>query len=99
MTGTEPHAGETGLMDTITYVGLDVHKATVAVALAEDGRDGEVRRVGVFANRAEVLTKLAARLSRGGRRLSFCYEAGPCGYGLHRRLTGCGHDCVVVAPC
>ena len=54
-------------MDTITYVGLDVHKATVAVALAEDGRDGEVRRVGVFANRAEVLTKLAARLSRGGR--------------------------------
>src|SRR5262245_13658416 len=33
-----------------------------------------------------------------GRRLSFCYEAGPCGYGLHRLLTGCGHDCVVVAP-
>ena len=39
-----------------------------------------------------------ARLSKGGRGLSFCYEAGPCGYGLHRLLTGCGHDCVVVAP-
>ena len=85
-------------MDDITYVGLDVHKATVCVALAESGRGGEVRQVGVFENRPEILVKLAARLSKGGRRLSFCYEAGPCGYGLHRLLTGCGYDCVVVAP-
>src|SRR5215472_15382333 len=98
MTGTEPHAWETGLMDSITYVGLDVHKATVCVAVAESGRGGEVRHVGVFANRPEILLKLAARLSKGGHRLSFCYEAGPCGYGLHRLLTGCGHECVVVAP-
>ena len=98
MTGAEPHAEETGLMGTITYVGLDVHKATVCVALAETGRGCEVRRVGVFENRPEILIKLAARLSKGGRRLSFCYEAGPCGYGLQRLLTGCGHDCVVVAP-
>src|ERR1700730_12089854 len=98
LAGTEPHAWETGLMDTITYVGLDVHKAAVAVAVAEGGRGGEVRQVGGFENRSEILTKLAVRLSKGGRRLSFCYEAGPCGYGLHRLLTGCGHDCVVVAP-
>jgi len=98
MTGTEPHAWETGLMDSITYVGLDVHKATVSVAVAESGRGGEVRHVGVFANRPEILLKLAARLSKGGHRLNFCYEAGPCGYGLHRLLTGCGHECVVVAP-
>jgi len=96
--GTEPHAWETGLMDIIAYVGLDVHKATVSVALAEAGRGGEIRQLGVFENRPALLTKLAARLSKGGRRLSFCYEAGPCGYGLHRLLTGCGHDCVVVAP-
>jgi len=80
------------------YVGLDVHKATVSVAVAESGRDDEVRHVGVFANRPEILLKLAARLSKGGHRLSFCYEAGPCGYELHRLLTGCGHECVVVAP-
>ena len=98
MSGTEPHGWETGQMDDITYVGLDVHKATVCVALAESGRGGEVRQIGVFENRSEILVKLAARLSKGGRRLSFCYEAGPCGYGLHRLLTGCGHDCVVVAP-
>jgi hypothetical protein len=57
MTGTEPHVWETGLMDDITYVGLDVHKATVCVALAESGRGGEVRQVGVFENRPEILLK------------------------------------------
>jgi len=66
MTGTEPHAWETGLMDTIIYVGLDVHKATVCVAVAEGGRGGEIRQVGVFENRPEILMKLAARLSKGG---------------------------------
>src|SRR5262249_40478166 len=85
-------------MDDITFVGLDVHKATVCIAVDESGRGGEVRHVGVFANRPEILSKVVSRLSKGGRRLSFCYEAGPCGYGLHRLLTGCGHECVVVAP-
>jgi len=98
MAGTEPHAWGTGRMDDITYVGLDVHKATVCVAIAEDGRGGEVRQIGVFENRPDILCKLAARLGKGNRRLSFCYEAGPCGYGLQRLLTSRGHDCIVVAP-
>ena len=85
-------------MDNITFVGLDAHKATVCLALAESGRDGEVRQVGVFENRPDVLSKMVTRLGKNGRRLSFCYEAGPCGYGLHRLLRGAGHECVVVAP-
>jgi transposase len=85
-------------MDSITYVGLDVHKTTIAVAVADGASSSEVRQLGVFANRADVVRKMVERLERPGRRLRFCYEAGPCGYGLHRFLTGLGHACTVVAP-
>ena len=74
-------------MANITFVGLDVHKATVCVA--ESGRDGELRQVGVFENSADVLNKMVARLGKKGRRLSFCDEAGPCGYGLQRCWRSC----------
>ena len=57
LAGTEPHAWETGLMDTITYVGLDVRKATVSVAVAESGRGGEIRQIGVFESRPGVLSQ------------------------------------------
>ncbi len=46
MAGTEPHTWRADLMDDITFVGLDVHKATVCVSVAESGRDGEVRQIG-----------------------------------------------------
>jgi hypothetical protein len=65
------------LVDDIILVGLDVHKATVSVAIAEPGRGGEVRHVVVVANRPDHIGKLVERLDKGGRRLSFCYEAGP----------------------
>jgi transposase len=82
----------------ITYVGLDVHKETISVAVAESGDRGQARYFGKIANDAQALSRLAAKLSRKGRTLRFCYEAGPCGYAVHRHLTGLGHDCAVVAP-
>ena len=51
-------------MNDITYVGLDVHKATVCVAIAESGHGGELREVGVFENRPDVLRKMVARIGK-----------------------------------
>lgn len=82
----------------ITYVGLDVHKDTIAVALAEAGMGSDVREYGKIANTPAALNMLAAKLAHGGRDLRFCYEAGPCGYGIHRQLSAAGYGCVVVAP-
>ena len=82
----------------ITYVGLDVHKDTIAVALAEAGARKDVREYGKVANTATALNALAAKLSRAGSELRFCYEAGPCGYGIQRQLSLAGHGCIVVAP-
>src|SRR6185312_3422819 len=90
--------GRRVLGQAITYVGLDVHKDTIAVALAEAGVRGDVREYGKVANTPAAVKALATKLSRVGNALRFCYEAGPCGYGIQRQLTLAGHDCVVVAP-
>ena len=66
--------------------------------LPEAFAGGEVRHWGSIPNRSNHVRKLAEKLGGGGRQLHFCYEAGPCGYGLHRQLSELGHDCVVVAP-
>ena len=81
------------------YIGLDVHKETIAVAVAEPGR-GEPMYRWEIANTPKQVEKLIAQLSAAydGGLLLLCYEAGPCGYGLYRQLIGSGHDCQVVAP-
>jgi transposase len=84
--------------DRITYVGLDVHKAGIVVAVAEGGLRGEVREYGRIANTAGALDRLMRKLGGAGVGLRFCYEAGPCGYGIQRHLSAHGHECVVVAP-
>ena len=61
---------------TITYVGLDVRKDTIAVAAAEPGKRGEVREYGKIANTPAALRALVAKLTRGGNALRFCYEVG-----------------------
>lgn len=80
------------------YIGLDVSKSRNAVAVAEGGRNGEIRYLGEVDNTLEATRKLAAKLGAKYERLQFCYEAGPTGYGLHRWLTDLGHACMVVAP-
>ena len=81
------------------YVGLDVHKDTIAVAVAPTGR-GAPEDLGEIANRPAAVAKLARELcaAHGGELPLFSYEAGPCGYGLYRQLRGLGFDCEVVAP-
>ncbi len=80
------------------FIGLDAHKATISVAVAQGSRGGEVRHSGTSPHRPDHVRKLVEKLSAGGGKLHFCYEAGPCGYGLYRRLVELGQDCIVVAP-
>src|SRR5467141_73078 len=86
------------MADRITYVGLDVHKESIVVAVAAGGLRGEVREYGRIANTAAALDRLMRKLSGEGVGLRFCYEAGPCGYGIQRHLSAHGHECMVVAP-
>lgn len=79
------------------YVGLDVHKETIAVSVAYAGRSEPEYR-GEIAHTPKAVAKLVRRLSKDGEVVSFCYEAGPCGYGLYRQIIASGHDCQVVAP-
>jgi transposase len=83
--------------DYSIYVGLDVHKESIVPGIAERaGGEPEVR-VGI-PNTELAMTKFVRRLAKNGDRVAFCYEAGPCGYGLYRLIRSLGHDCIVVAP-
>jgi len=83
---------------SVAFVGLDVSKAHHAVAIADAGRNGEVRRLGNIPATLDGVRRLVRRLEKRHDELHFCYEAGPTGYGLYRQLTGMGHACMVVAP-
>jgi Transposase and inactivated derivatives len=80
------------------YVGLDVHKDSIAVAYAADDRDAEVISLGSIGTRQCDIDKLMRKLLSKGHKLVFVYEAGPCGYWLYRYLTQNGYLCWGVAP-
>ncbi|SRR5712692_5712154 len=80
---------------TTRYLGLDVHKATITVAIGEGS--GQPALYGTIANDPGAVGKLVRHLGRAAN-LAAAYEAGPTGYPLHRQLTELGVNCIVVAP-
>jgi transposase len=80
------------------FVGLDVSKLKISVAVAAGGRSGEVRFFGNIDASPAVVGSMVKKLAKPGVKLHFCYEAGPTGYELHRQIVALGHQCVLVAP-
>ena len=94
---TQSHNPEAGPMTKIThFVGLDVHKDTISIAVAQEGRDPAVSRGTIPNDKAKLLKKLATIAPRD--QIASCYEAGPTGFVLHRYLRKSGVRCDVVAP-
>jgi transposase len=87
-------------MEQLTrFIGLDVHKETIVAAVTAAGEVGKATSYGTHPNTPASLEKLVKRLREAGAGpLKFVYEAGPCGYGVHRTLTRLGEDCLVAAP-
>jgi transposase len=83
---------------TEAFIGIDTSKLRNSVAIAEGDRGGEVRYFGEIANAEAAIRKLVAKMAAKYSKLTFCYEAGPTGYGLYRLIKSLGHECIVVAP-
>jgi transposase len=79
-----------------TFIGMDVHKETISIAIAEGSE--MPRYYGNIMNTSEAIAKLVKKVGKKEGQTAFCYEAGPCGYGVYRQITAMGHRCDVVAP-
>jgi transposase len=81
------------------FVGMDVHKDTIVMAVTATGEVGKATPYGTIRNTTAAVEKLVKRLRKAGTgTLKFCYEAGACGYGVYRTLTRLGEDCLVAVP-
>jgi transposase len=80
------------------YIGLDVHKESIAVAYVAHDHGAEVTYLGTLGTRQCDIDQLIRQLQSKCQHLVFVYEAGPCGYWLYRSLTTKGYECWVVAP-
>ena len=86
------------MKDSITIVGLDVHKESIEIVIAENTGCREVRHFGKIGGDMVSLDKAIRKLKSKHRELRFVYEAGPCGYEIYRHLTKQEFHCIVVAP-
>lgn len=82
---------------SVIYVGLDVHKDSIVIAIAREGREVAENWKTIPYDGVR-LRKALKMLAKQGETLKVCYEAGPTGFGLCRRLREAGIDCMVVAP-
>jgi transposase len=80
------------------YVGMDVHKDSMAVAYVAQDHGAEVTYLGSIGTRQCDIDQLTRKMQSKAKHLIFVYEAGPCGYWLYRYLTQKDYDCWVVAP-
>ena len=85
-------------MNTVKFIGMDVHKKKITIAIIDQGRNEQPRIYGAIANQPDALNKFCRKMLYTAARLHFVYEAGPCGYGIYRHLTQKGFDCMVAAP-
>ena len=84
-------------MSNVRFIDLDVHTDSVVMSVAETGA-AEAKVFGTFPNDVNKVLKQLKKLSEDVSLLRVCYEAGPTGFGLCRRLKEAGIDCIVVAP-
>jgi transposase len=80
------------------FIGMDVHKDSIAAADVSQDHGAEGIYLGSIGTRHADIDKLIRKMQSKAKHLIFVYEAGPCGYWLYRYLTKKGYDCGVVAP-